>query len=321
MHCCCGLWLITCRMMIYFDGYLPPSKLSTRLGRLTQQSNRLSQYHQLNPTPCRASFARQKMIPPALFDAGDARRQLTNLSPLPFLVPSVIEALTSSSRYCSMVEVVPGEADIYCAKYLKKHGGLVLTSDSDLLVHDVGLRGGIAFFEDIEESPVDGPDALKARIYRPTTIVQRLSLPKEYGISALAFEMVLDPSAGLPDVLLRAQSFKHSIEKNPAYERFILEYTPLSDHVTPDGEKTGPVLSILQRLDPRISEFVLQLPRLAQIAGQSRLIGAPEVQIPHIFLPFLADNPVLTNAWEISTAVRQLAYGLVNLIVPKSQQN
>jgi hypothetical protein len=41
---------------------------------------------------------------------------------------------------------------------------------------------------------------------------------------------------------------------------------------------------------------------------------------PHVFLPFLIDCPVRTNAWEVSSTIRQLAYGLINLTVPKEQQ-
>jgi len=76
--------------------------------------------------------------------------------------------------------------------------------------------------------------------------------------------------------------------------------------------------SLLRALDPRISEFVLQFPYFAGIAGQSPLDIPPES--PHVFLPVLLDCAVRTNAWNISTAVRQLAYALANFVVPEDQQ-
>jgi len=79
-------------------------------------------------------------------------------------------------------------------------------------------------------------------------------------------------------------------------------------------------LAILQTLDPRISEYVLQFPCVAKIAGQMPFTPVPNVLAPHVFLPFLLDCPGRTSAWEISTATRQLAYGLVNLVVPEIQR-
>jgi hypothetical protein len=73
-------------------------------------------------------------------------------------------------------------------------------------------------------------------------------------------------------------------------------------------------------VDPRISEYVLQYPYLAQIARQVEVTEQSHSQTLHVFLPFLLDNPVKTNGWEISTTIRQLAYSLVNLIVPETQQ-
>ncbi len=76
------------------------------------------------------------------------------------------------------------------------------------------------------------------------------------------------------------------------------------------------------RIDPRVSEYLLQFSKFSQAAGlpaslQSRSIGC-QSNID-VFLPFLLDCPLRTSAWEMSTSVRQLAYGLVNLVLPEEE--
>jgi hypothetical protein len=209
---------------------------------------------------------------------------------------------------------VPGEADLYCAKYLSQYGGIVLTGDSDLLVHDLGQDGAVSFFKEIEHSAIS--DTLSSQIYQPAAISQRLDLPISHGLHAFAFEILMDSHSTFRKLLVGARSLK-AVTANPSdFKLFLKEYkqlrAPLNSNDSPK------ILPILRSLDPRISEYVLQYPYLAQIAGKEEIAEVSETV--HVFLPFLLDCPVRTNAWEVSTVIRQLAYGLINLIVPDTQQ-
>ncbi|PMD25784.1 hypothetical protein NA56DRAFT_564178 [Hyaloscypha hepaticicola] len=299
---------------IYFDGFLPPSKFNTRLERLVKQTSQLSQYHAANTTPCQASFPPLEPPVGGAFHSSSVKSKLTALPPSPFLVPAVLEALLHSSRYQEITEVVPGEADLYCAKYLNEYGGIVLTGDSDLLVHDLGQNGAVSFFKEIEHSPIH--DTLSSQLYQPATISQLLDLPKSHGLHAFAFEILMDSHGTFRKLLVDARSLK-AVTANPSeFKLFLKEYKPLRAPLnSKDSTKTLP---ILRSFDPRISEYVLQYPYLAQIAGKEEIAEVSETF--HVFLPFLLDCPVRTNAWEVSTVVRQLAYGLINLIVPETQQ-
>jgi hypothetical protein len=300
---------------IYFDGFLPHTKESTRHERLTNSTKRLAQYHTTHPIPCRLL----PELPPGgestLFGSSSAKSSLTALPPLPFLVPAVLEALTKLDIYKDAVEVVPGEADLYCAKYANEYGGLILTGDSDLLVHDLGTEGAVSFFKDIQREETGG---FTSQIYRPTEIADRLGLPGLDGLHSLAFEMKMDSHGTFPKLIAQSKSMT-SIQAFPKmFAEFTEEYKRLPKLIESNGGDAAKGLLLLQRMDPRISEYVLQFCSLARMAGQVPL--PPTLESAHVFLPFLSDCPVRTNAWEISTPIRELAYSLINLIVPESEQ-
>ncbi|KAH7386340.1 XPG domain containing-domain-containing protein [Cadophora sp. MPI-SDFR-AT-0126] len=318
-------WLDTVRARnvdikkIYFDGFLPSAKLDVRLQRLQTSTHQLTQFHQSNNEPCRSSFPQPESTPPSLFQSTPVRSGLTALPALSFVVPAILEALKSSSGYSDVTEVVPGEADLYCARYLKQHGGLVFTSDSDLLVHDLGPNGGVNFFHDIELSGNDPSRILRTQTFHPAVISDRLALPKAYGLHSLAFEIFMDAHGTFPRLLTQAQSLKAITNQPQMFKDFLKEYASLPIESDLPAESAG-ALRVLRTLDPRTSEYVLHFPSLARIAGQTLVSEEPASLSPHIFLPFLLDCPVRTNAWEVSTATRQLAYGLVNIIVPAREQ-
>jgi hypothetical protein len=246
------------------------------------------------------------------------KSRLTALPPIPFLVPAVLEALLHSTQYGEITKVMPGEADLYCAKYLNTHGGVVLTGDSDLLVHDLGGDGAVSFFRDVELAASGDDRSLRSQIYHPALIAQRLDLPKIQGLHAFAFELSMDSQGTFRKILVDAQSLKAAKAHPSEFKNFLKEYKQLP--AEPNSTSSANLLPLLRCLDPRVSEYILQYPYLSQIARQVRAGQVARSQTLHVFLPFLLDNPIRTNAWEISTAVRQLAYGLVNLIVPETQQ-
>jgi len=216
-----------------------------------------------------------------------------------------------------VVEIVPGEADSYCARYLKQSGGIVITGDSDLLVHDLSSVGAVCFFKDIE-STQNG--TLSSLIYTPTAIAERLALPKSHGLKALAFEILRDRHGTFAKLLAQAISLKTVKANEAEYKDFCKGYAtpPLELEVgNPSyNAERSKFVDALQHLDPRLSEYILQISAVDELAA--RVVSGSNV--PRVFLPFLIDCPIRTSAWEMSTSVRQLAYGLVNLILPEPQQ-
>jgi hypothetical protein len=221
------------------------------------------------------------------------------------------------------MEVVPGEADLYCAGYLKQHGGIVITGDSDLLVHDVGAYGSVSFFKDIEALPDIKSGSLHTSIYHPASIANRLALPKSHGLRALAFEMANDSQGTFRRLLLQATALKAANAYGDHYDEFLKEYKslPMDTTLATNNSGNSPrFVAVLHNLDPRISEYVLQFPSLARCSGQAASAVKSETGARHVFLPFLLDCPVRTNAWEASVSLRLLAYGLVRGIVPENEQ-
>jgi hypothetical protein len=288
-----------------------------RQDRIVRQTQLLFQFHQAHPAPCRAPSAAHENGLQTLFARTNVPSRLTELPPLPFLVPAVLEALITSDDYKSITEVVPAEADVYCAQSVKDGGGVILTGDSDILVHGLGQDGTVAFFRDLESS-LDGQSfSLNSPIYRPTAIADRLGLPKPYGMHALAFEMSMDTRGSFTTLLMQAKALEAINAFPDKYEDFKKEYASLLLVARNQNEEIE-ISAVLRTLDPRVSEYVLQYPFIARLAGQSPENIHSDAS-PHIFIPFLLDCPIRTNAWDMSMAVRQLAYGLINLIVPDSQ--
>jgi hypothetical protein len=236
----------------------------------------------------------------------------------------IIDALGNSESYKKVVEVIPGEADLYCARYLKQHGGLVITGDSDLLIHDLGGDGSVCFFKDIQPLLDTKSGALSCSIFHSVAIADRLTLPRSHGLRALAFEMVMDSQGSFRRLLAQAISLKAVNTYEDHYADFLKEYeAPLAG--TADSRNTGSeypsaFMEVLRKLDPRVSEYVLQFPSIARCTDNETLADTPQTGSLQVFLPFLVDCPIRTTAWEISTSLRQLAYGLVKSIVPKDEQ-
>lgn len=303
---------------IFFDGYLPATKLNTRLERLRSQTKKLDTYHHANPALCQLP-RRRTPINPNLFGRNSVKSSHLSFPPVPFLVPTVLDALLSSGHFGTFTRVVPGEADSFCAAYLNEHGGAVITGDSDLLVYDLGAAGSVVFLRDIEVTENGNPSALQSPIFEVTNIAHRLGLPAVRGIRELAFELRTDSNASLGTLLRRAATGTAAKLYSDKYQRFCQEYefpTGIFIQETPCGKVVKATQRVLQSLDPRISEYVLQFPSLSSLTE----LEVAHSDIPHIFLPFLLGSPVLTNAFETSTAVRLLAYSILNLIVPENER-
>lgn len=221
--------------------------------------------------------------------------------PLPpsFHVPAIIDALRFSPRYNKIVILVPGEADAYCAQHLSQSGGTVLTSDSDLLVHDLG-KGSVVFLRDIY---LDDQSNLACASFSPSHICEKLKLASSAEMCRFAYERKRSAHSTLPQLL---QECTQPITDQTGYTEFCHEYL---DHVVAPipTSSCGKEIEI-GSLDPRISEMILQL---GPQSGHMHTISDPKM-----FLPILLESPSRGNAWEQSTPIRQLAYTVARWIIP-----
>ncbi|KAF7893834.1 hypothetical protein EAF00_007348 [Botryotinia globosa] len=312
---------------IYFDGYLPPAKLDVRYQRLNRNTQQLEKYHKEYASGLRYRLSStSRTIPTSFpFAFSPQRPNFTKLPASSFLVPAIIEVLQNSNRYKHLVTIVPGEADTYCASYVSRYGGIILTGDSDLLVHEIGSDSSVSFFQDVEVSSKVDSLMLQSQIFHARSIIKRLGLPPSYGIRALAFEIFMDCHGSFSKLLKQAIALTAINQHQKMYEDFVKEYLPVEiDVATLSAEliKPSEVKTALQVLDPRICEYVLQFPYFMKCLGLSQSSSGTQdvANSINIFLPFLIDSPSRTNAWEMSTSIRQLAYGCINLVLPVEER-
>ncbi|KFA62730.1 hypothetical protein S40285_05010 [Stachybotrys chlorohalonatus IBT 40285] len=279
---------------LYFDGYLPAGKLSVRMQRTLKSSSQMSQFFSLH----RQTFPRVELSS----DDGDvAVYPFSNNNTLPqskftpvFLVPAVIDALLQSPRYRDILHLVPGEADAFCAQHVSQHGGIVLTSDSDLLVHTLG-EGKVAFLPDVSE---DADGEVICALFDPSQISRRLHIPPE-GFRRLAYERKHSPHLSLGQLL---QECFQAVSNEAEYQRFCREYEKHESCTVPRLHNESTLQ--LRSFDPRISEVVLQLGQDSNPNGV------------RMFLPILLESPPRGSAWEASLYIRQLAYTVARWAIP-----
>ncbi|KAK4181845.1 XPG domain containing-domain-containing protein [Triangularia setosa] len=288
----CGLTI----SHIYFDGFLPSSKRPERIQRLIRLTKELFRYHSTSVTGVsreRSRHTGDKKVD--LFPTSVGGETRAKPPPPSFLVPAVIDALRSS-KYSPITEVVGGEADGFCAAHVQKSGGLVLTSDSDLLVHDLGKDGGVIFFTDID---LDSEGKrLVAPKFRHAEICRKLSIKLDVGFSYMAFEIFTDPHLTLEQAAERSRRGEAVMFSQEEYDAFIKTY--LSPEMVPEIISTSGL-----NLDPRVSELVLRFSQMTTTPSKEK------DEALEMFLPFLLDCPSRTSAWEISRPIRELAYSLL----------
>lgn len=219
-----------------------------------------------------------------------------------FLVPTVIDALKSSPKYRQLVELVPGEADTFCAKLARSRRCCVLTSDSDLLVYLHDSDSSVAFFEDIDVTiPAAEPRA--AVLQYTTGIRGRLGLAPGIGIPRIAYELLLNPHASLEQLVRRTSQAPYPKDRKN-YADFISRYR--IENPNSSSSPTFPFHQGLQQLDPRVSEIVL-----SAVSGRDGLAETSQEKTINMFLPFLLDNPQRSSAWEAALPIRRLAYSIL----------
>ena len=298
------------RDRVYFDGYLPKYKVPTRLDRLNKSIACLNSLRRSHPDAFKCPEgdqfeqsedphqvrARVLTTSPSTFSSSGYRGTET----VPFLVPAVIHAL-KDSKYAEATQVVPGEADPFCAQRARERGGMILTSDSDLLVYDVGAQGHVAFFDSVDfpSCSKNGKAALMAKVFSPRAIAAELKLND---LVRLAFELSRNPSTGLSSLLKAAKS---DVSGSSTLDRFVnFESVYVGDplfqlpsHWPPNAFSRYSTLG--QYLDPRISEFLLQT------------LTQPTPETLNLYLWPLFEDVSRSSAWEHCTDSRFLAYEIL----------
>jgi len=298
----------TIRSAIFFDGLLPKSKQEERMQRVIAATKQHHSYHLANygGVPRRRPDFDPDAAAVELFPKTRGKSTKGACLGPSFLVPAVIDALKESVKYAGRTRVVPGEADGFCAEYARLNGGVVLTSDSDLLIHDLGRSGTVIFLSDININSEEG--YLTAPRFCIDRICERLSLKPSNGLAEVAFELVTDPHLTIEQAAQRAKGAVASSATPEEYEAFLKSY--LFPETAPE-EKTSENSA---RLDPRVSELTL---RCISVGGSEEPLNNPpenEGTEFAVYLPHLLDLPVRTSAWEASKRTRQLAYTLLRLV-------
>lgn len=300
------------RRKIYFDGYLPHRKWATRKMRLVQQTllmEKLSRWSKPVQAPrvdYLASINYRDQV-----SALRCYNQQSSWPKPPFLVPAVIDSLRDSPTWRSLVQIVPGEADAYCAEDVKKNGGTVITSDSDLLVQDLGPSGGVAFVNDVK---VSKQHELKIRMHWLSDLEERLNINDSGGLLRLAYEFS-QSSYRFDHALFLAQNPQFPGASSPVATLSSEKYLEFCDETLPQQyiPESHPLVPILSSLDPRISELVIQslnievmVPTVDRPQVERGPRGPEEISM---WLPIMIGDHNRKSAWSMSEPIRQLAYG------------
>ncbi|KXJ95266.1 XPG domain containing-domain-containing protein [Microdochium bolleyi] len=301
---------------IYFDGFLPSSKWDVRIQRLNSQTEKLrrlaSQEVQGMLVPPSDVF---KSIVPDISITRVTGHNPNELLPHPaFLVPAVIDALRRHDCWGSLIQLVPGEADDFCIADIKENGGTVITSDSDLLVQDLGVNGFVCFFSDLAESRRDGESSLQALKFNYQMVNQKLGIEDHGGLLRVAFEMD-QRKAPLSTAIKFAKKAAVCVFDSPKYTAFTEEHSPRT-HISPDH----PVLEAILTIDPRVSELVVQ----SQLLRNSSITPTSGMVRGHhrlsMFLPILTEDTCRKSSWTMSTKIRALAYSHLQTVSPCESQ-
>lgn len=277
---------------IYFDGYLPPSKWPVRRARLIRQSELIKALLISNPSGSTGipedAFERIGPDISLTRHAGDFQSHELRWLPKPsFLVPAVAEMLRSSPTWGPLVEVVSGEADEFCADDVRRHGGVLLTGDSDLLISELGPEGSVVFFSDVLSVDESGDsEELVACKFPLHAINDELGLNNVGGLLRVAFEKMMG-KISFDEALSRAKDNAGDTLESFAFQAYKREHS-MKEYLPKDH----PAQKIIPSLDPRISEIVIQGLLLdgketVPYAGSSENFRGPETLA--MFLPVMIE--------------------------------
>ncbi|KAL5364610.1 XPG domain containing-domain-containing protein [Aspergillus floccosus] len=310
---------------ICFDGALPTQKRETRLSRLEKGRRRLENFR----SKAKAGFKgiqspvqAHTLNPRHLFSSRPLPAKFKDLPENPFMVPTVFEDLKTRWNRENILDVskdvictqsltlddfpwaditvmVPGEADIYCAHVAKATDCAVLSNDSDLLLHNLGMKGSAVLFNSIEMISRGTITQITAVRLSPALIANRLGVPD---LLSLAYELKTCPDMSLVELIRQSKQDRSGSEAE--YRSFVEEYCS-------NDSSHSLIPQTLQCLDTRISELFCQY--------ESRMVGASE-EAPHVYLPILVEDHARRSAWMQGRSSRIIAYSMLNASRPKSER-
>ncbi|KAJ5975189.1 hypothetical protein N7481_008896 [Penicillium waksmanii] len=227
--------------------------------------------------------------------------------------------------------MVPGEADTECARVAKSTKSAILTSDSDLLVHDLGVEGSVVFLnslqlteeggsesESIEDSISNSTQALKLKLcgqgITPHALSRQFGIPN---IQRFAYELREDPHAPFSKLLRLAREYKYGVDEKRSVEYcdFLREYEygprpSLHAATTTEKDSEGKLFTL--GMDPRVSELFWQFDSPDTYTQASQY---------HVYLGILHEDSSRRCAWEQARSYRSLGYALLNLSRPAAHQS
>lgn len=209
------------------------------------------------------------------------------LSSPPFLVAATLAAL-SSSEYSERTSTVPGEAEGYAARDAIASGGVVLTSDSDLLLFRGGGTGtwGVVMFKDVEVDFSTGK--ISTVLFRPDDIAKGFDLE----LAFLGYLSHCDPRASFSTIRERCARIAERGKSGASVEgemgRKWREFA--AGYTFPEGD------------GGRLVE-----PRIAEVLSLRGCVGRKK----EMFLPMLWEDTSRASAWDIGREVRAVAYSLL----------
>lgn len=280
---------------IFFDGGLPTNKKGTRQSRLEANLKQLVVSHRTSPNGfniARDSAHAPPVSASQLFDSTRCSQLSTKVLPAsPFLVPAILDSL-SGSLYAAVTSVVLGEADIFCARAVSEWGGIILTNDSDLLVYNLGTKGGVVFLDQLEFREAHGTSSrchrFQASVHKTTEISSRLGFDD---FRSVAFEIAQDSHISFAEAINRAELREGDTSDRKSLQSFFDGYDAKPSNLENyQALATGRLNGLL--LDARNSELI--------ISGS-------------MYLPFLIDDPSRTSAWDVSRKLRLFAYSCLAL--------
>ncbi|OJD28929.1 dna replication initiation factor cdc45 protein [Diplodia corticola] len=290
---------------VFFDGALPAAKRDTRLKRLHSSLTQLQSFKTLHPDDIRCvrssietnSFSAPTSVP----------EKLTRLPATPFLVPAVIDHL-SNGPFAERVFVVPGEADVFCADVVcrvsQKQACWLLSSDTDLLVFDLGPNGSVLRFQDVSLATFPRRTVLKGVEYHPRSIAERLGLKT---LAPLAFALSQDSHRSLKELVQVAKAVDVSIA---TYQGWFEEYTPLHSM-----SGSGQLLVNLYRSSFALLQGNNTLHALLPNAYEDVYLPWTQTrqtkQEAATYLHYLADTKLRTMDPRISELVQQVCSAIV----------
>ncbi|KAM0806018.1 XPG domain containing-domain-containing protein [Usnea florida] len=297
---------------IYFDGFLPTCKRSTRIKRLKYTHKKLFEYRQRHIDAKGVSICEKEKrwdelsLPTSVLTPGSPTPPtFRGIPPAAFIVPAILDAVYGS-KYAAVCDVVPGEAEVYCAAAAKESGAIVLSNDSDLFVHDLGSHGAFVFLstadlrannDSEEEVPKGSCQTFKLSMFRPRDIAERLGLDNLQDL-AFEYQKINWQSTTLPEALQSAR--EHQDRSRSGFEKFLKGYITepsVSESQQFSPESLARLSSHGKLLDPRTSEVICQL-------------ESKDPQIVHAYLLCLIEDPARSSAWHVSSSHRNFAYSI-----------